>query len=163
MRRELFASLGRISPYVQLELELGLHDDAAGQDPDDDAFIEDVDDEAVMDLSIGPSADDLRPDERVMPRMVLVAYASNVRAGLLRVHAGEAVMDDRGGLHWAWSEELPVRAHAARLRLVQDGAPSGFADAPEPDLDLGVAATPDDEPQAEPDEAPEQHDDQSDA
>ena len=69
--------------------------------------------------------------------MVVAAYASNRHAGLLRVHVGEAVMDDRGRLYWDWIEELPViRETSGGLHLVGRSSGPSFANAPEPNLDL---------------------------
>jgi hypothetical protein len=149
LRSDLFAKLGRLSTHVQLALDLnisyhGLRD-----------FVDDEDESEDLDLGLD---DDYYADAvaNELPRMVVAAYASNRHAGLLRLHVGEAVMDDRGRLYWGWIEELPIDREATGILqvVVGDGSTPNFADAPEPQLDLGQAARPDSAPaeSEEPDE-----------
>jgi hypothetical protein len=156
LRTDLFAKLGRLSPYVQLELEL---DDA----PASNGFVDDVDEGEDLDLTVDESCY-LDAAGQEPPRMVVAAYASNRHAGLLRVHVGEAVMDERGRLYWEWIEKLPVvRESGGGVHLVEGGSGPGFADAPEPNLDLGGTGSPDVAPEAESDEGDNAQNDEHDA
>ncbi|MGH3938030.1 MAG: hypothetical protein ACRDTG_05235 [Pseudonocardiaceae bacterium] len=143
LRSDLFAKLGQLSPFVQLELDLDFGP------TDSDEFFHDVDDEE-LDLTVDESYY-LDASAQELPRMVVVAYASNRHAGLLRVHIGEAVMDVDGQLHWDWIEELPiVRKPGVGMQVVGDGSSGpSFADAPEPELNMGQADAPDIAPEAE--------------
>lgn len=136
LRKDLFAKLGRLSPYVQLELDFDEVVDATA----DSEHVEDVESEE-LDLAVEEYVDEASQE---LPRMVVVAYASNRHAGLLRAHVGEAVMTETGRLFWAWVEELPIAHGGSGLRLVPDGssAPT-FADAPEPELDIASGIGPD--------------------
>lgn len=156
LRSDLFAKLGRLSPYVQLALDFEIGQNTNGFVDDEDGG-EDLDLALDEDYYLDAAADEL-------PRMVLAAYASNRHAGLLRVHVGEAVMDDRGQLYWGWIEELPVvREPRGGVQLVGGGSGASFADAPEPPLDLGQADGPDDVPEAKPENPDKVQDDQPDA
>lgn len=156
LRSDLFAKLGRLSPYVQLALDLEIGQNMNGFVDDEDGG-EDLDLELDEDYYLDAAADEL-------PRMVLAAYARNRHAGLLRVHVGEAIMDDRGRLYWGWTEELPVlRESSGGLHVVGGGSASSFADAPEPVLDIGQADAPDDAPEEEPKEQDKIEDDAPDA
>lgn len=136
LRRDLFARIGRLSPYVQLELALDLDADIVEPDIEDG--------EGEIDLDEGEDEASTVAEPGDPPRMVVVAYASNRHAGLLRVHVGEAVLDSRGRLLWSWCEELPVdRPVRGGLTLLTDIEPPAFADAPEPELDLAATDVPD--------------------
>jgi hypothetical protein len=155
LRSDLFAKLGRLSPYVQLALDFEIDGQV------ENGFIDDEDSGEDLDLAL----DDYYLDAAAhkVPRMVVAAYSSNRHAGLLRVHVGEAVMDERGRLHWGWIEELPIVRESGGLHVIDGGSGSGFADAPEPDLGLGEADRPDEAPDQDLEEPDEKQGDQPDA
>lgn len=157
LRSDLFAKLGRLSPYVQLALDFEIDGQV------DNGFVDDEDGGEDLDLALD---EDYYLDAAAheLPRMVVTAYSSNRHAGLLRVHVGEAVMDERGRLYWGWIEELPiVRESSGGLHVIDDGAGPGFADAPEPELDLGQPDRPDEAPDQDSEEPGEKQADQPDA
>ena len=162
LRRDLFAKLGRLSRYVQLELDFdepvlgGTADDG----PIDDGPVDDLESEE-LDLVVEEPAGDSGLE---LPRMVVVAYASNRHAGLLRAYVGEAVMAENGRLYWEWVEELPITREKRRLRSVSDRS-SGptFANAPEPALDVVSGAAPDVAPEEVEDRVDDARDGEPDA
>lgn len=157
LRSDLFAKLGRLSTHVQLALDIDVGDQTSNGFVDDEDGGEDLDLALDEDYYLDAAAHEL-------PRMVVAAYASNRHAGLLRLHVGEAVMDDRGRLYWGWIEELPViRETSSGLLVVDGGSGPSFADAPEPDLDLSQADRPDEAPDQVPEEPDEKRGDRPDA
>lgn len=65
-------------------------------------------------------------------RMVLIAYASNPKAGLMRIYWGEATQaDDTGRLRWLHREELPIIGEGGFGRDLGPG-PSPLRPVPSP-------------------------------
>lgn len=75
------------------------------------------------------------------PQVVLVPYAANPTAGLLRAFVGGARIVDGDLLDWLWLEELDLGGPPPAGRRSTDGAPPPvppFARPPEPELDLAL-------------------------
>jgi hypothetical protein len=83
------------------------------------------------------------------PQVVLVPYAANQTAGLLRTFVGGARIVDGDLLEWLWLEELPLGGPASR-QPVDDRPPSvpPFARPPEPELNLALVDDDAEEPGA---------------
>jgi hypothetical protein len=157
LRSDLFAKLGRLSAHVQLALDIDISGSTSA------GFVHDEDGGEDLDLALDDNYY-LDASANELPRMVVAAYASNRHAGLLRLHVGEAVMDDRGRLYWGWIEELPViRESSGGLFVVAGESGSSFADAPEPSLDLGRPQRPDEASENESDDPDKKQGDRPDA
>lgn len=74
------------------------------------------------------------------PQVVLVPYAANPTAGLLRAFVGGARIVDDDLLDWLWLEELNLGGlpPAGRQPVVDSPPVPPFARPPEPDLDLAL-------------------------
>lgn len=71
------------------------------------------------------------------PEVVLVPYAANAGAGIVRAYVGGARITDDDRLHWQWLEELDLGASPTNGRRDKDQpVVPPFARAPEPELDL---------------------------
>jgi len=79
------------------------------------------------------------------PEVVLVPYAANAGAGLVRAHVGGARITAEDRLDWQWLEELDLGGPPTGKRRA-DGrhAPvvPPFARHPEPELDLALTDDP---------------------
>jgi hypothetical protein len=75
-------------------------------------------------------------------RTLIVGYASNHSAGLLRLIVGEAGIASDGTLTFSWLEDLPVLGpDGPTLRLADDDRLVSFDQAPEPSLDVYALPT----------------------
>ncbi len=77
----------------------------------------------------------------IWPQVVLVPYAANPTAGLLRAFVGGARIIDGDLLDWLWLEELELGGTAPTGNEITPAAPSSmppFARSPEPTLDLAL-------------------------
>jgi hypothetical protein len=72
------------------------------------------------------------------PQVVLVPYAANPQAGLVRAHVGAARIRDGDLLDWQWLEELDLAGPVCGARAESVGA-SPPGPVPEPRLDLALA------------------------
>ncbi|GIE28928.1 hypothetical protein Ait01nite_019730 [Actinoplanes italicus] len=92
----------------------------------------------------GPAIKGPTPEELLStdPKAVLVAYASNPRAGLLKVILGDVELYPDGHMHWNHEEEIILEnALAGDLSLTRNAIAESlqsFDSRPEPDVDLNL-------------------------
>ncbi|WP_406266421.1 hypothetical protein OH779_20380 [Actinacidiphila glaucinigra] len=121
IRQEMFAAYGKLAPQVQTALRISEGID--GQEWTIDEF-----EETLEEL----------PDT---PKMVLLAYASNRKGGLLNCFVGEATLGPSGAVTWDWIEPLPIteaEGGAGGLSVVDPAGPRtpGFGTGAEPTINL---------------------------
>ncbi len=121
IRQEMFAAYGRLAPQVQTALRI-----SEGVEGPEWAI-----DELEENLEELPA----------QPTMLLLAYASNRKGGLLRCYVGEATLDPSGAVTWDWIEALPItdaNEGGTGLSPVAPLAPVGpsFGTGAEPVIDL---------------------------